>query len=188
MTLAVVHLSGWLALLSLAASLALSLAARWRVRRARLLALRRVLGLAGLALAALHAIVTMGGLLAPGSGTEAAALFEGLPYLRHGALALALLLPLAATSFPRLNARLGLRAWSALHRLVYAALALAALHVLAGPSADPRLAVAVAGLIAALLLARLVPSSRSTRESATAPITDASAATGTEHGGPPGPD
>jgi len=157
-----VHLTGWLAVLALLASLATSLTARWwRARRAKLLAMRRLLGLAGFVLALLHAVLVMGGLLAPRSGSEAAALFAGLPYLRHGALALVLLAPLALTSFPRLNARLGLRTWSALHRLFYGAIVLAVLHVLAGPSADPRLVLALAVVVAALLAGRVLPSGRS---------------------------
>jgi DMSO/TMAO reductase YedYZ heme-binding membrane subunit len=52
-----------------------------------------------------------------------------------------------------------LRTWATLHRAVYGAVVLAALHVLAGPSADPRLAVTIAVIATLLLLARLVPRS-----------------------------
>ncbi len=160
-----VHLTGWLAVLALLASLSTSLAARWQlVHRAKLLRMRRVLGLAAFVLALLHAALVMGGLLAPRSIAEAAALLSGLPYLRHGALALVLLAPLAATSFPTLNARLGLRTWSALHRLVYGAVVLAVLHVLAGPAVDPRVALALATFALAVLFGRLIPPRRARRE------------------------
>lgn len=158
----IAHLLGWLAAAALCASLGTSLAARWtsRALRGRLVASRRLLGLAGLALGLAHALVVVPSALAPPRLAELLPMVEALPYLRHGALALALLAPLGATSFPSLNARLGLRAWSTLHRLVYAASALVALHVVAGPGADPRLALALAALLAALLLARLVPARR----------------------------
>lgn len=166
------HLAGWLAIALLVASLALSLAARWRRRivvlrehHARLVSLRRLAGLGGAALAAAHATLGLG-VLGAASLDEVLAMLSGVPYLRHGALAIAVLAPLALTSFPTLNARLGLRTWSTLHRGVYVAVALAALHVLAGPSADPRLATAIAFVIAALLLARLWPERATDRASA----------------------
>jgi sulfoxide reductase heme-binding subunit YedZ len=155
---AATHLLGWLALALLASSLGVSLATRWQTgpARARGLRLRRAAGLGGAALALVHALVSLA-LFAPPDLAGLFALLEGLPFLRHGALALALLAPLVATSFPALHARLGLRGWSALHRLVYAAVALAALHVLGGPSADPRIALAASILVALLFAARLVP-------------------------------
>lgn len=154
------HLAGWIAIALLLASLAISLASRWLLeQRARLLAWRRLAGLGSAGTALVHALLALT-LLAPPSATEALAIVSAVPYLRHGALALALLAPLAITSFPKLNARLGLRTWNVLHRAVYVIAALAALHVLAGPSADPRLSVAVAGSLGLLLLARLVPRSR----------------------------
>ncbi|GAB4206979.1 MAG: hypothetical protein OHK0013_24130 [Sandaracinaceae bacterium] len=156
--IAAAHALGWLSFALLAASLAISLRARWQHAEIRVksLALRRWAGLAGSALAFLHATSSVA-LLEPADPAGLVAMVEGLPFLRHGALALALLALLAATSFPRLNARLGLRAWGALHRVVYAAIALAALHVLAGPSADPRVALVATVVVAILLAGRLVP-------------------------------
>jgi len=153
-----VHLSGWLGALALLLALASSLLGRWSgARRKVLFAWRRRLGLVGFVLAGLHASVALGGWLAPRSSDEAVNLFAALPYLRHGALAVVMLAPLAATSFPALNARLGLRTWSTLHRFVYAAVLLVALHVVAGPSADPRVASSYAVAVGVLLVLRLVP-------------------------------
>jgi sulfoxide reductase heme-binding subunit YedZ len=150
------HLLGWLAAVALAASLAVSPAARWasRERRTRLVPMRRRLGLAGLALATAHALVVVPAALAPPHLGDLLPMIEALPYVRHGALALALLVPLGVTSFPALNARLGLRAWSTLHRAVYAASVLVALHVVAGPEVDPRAALVLCAATGALLLAR----------------------------------
>lgn len=164
---AAIHLFGWLALALLVASLALSLVARRQrgPRRVRSLSLRRSAGLAGAAVAVGHASLSVVALRPPDAATLVA-MIDGLPYLRHGALAVALLVPLVVTSFPRLNARLGLRGWGALHRVVYAAVALAALHVLAGPSADPRLAVVTSVVVALLVALRLVPRPRPREEGA----------------------
>lgn len=155
------HLAGWLAIGLLVTSLALSLVARaqlaWtREHRARLLSSRRLAGLGSAGAALLHLVLGLS-LLAPATLEDALAMISGVPYLRHGALALALLGALALTSFPKLNARLGLRTWSTLHRAVYVASVLATLHVLAGPSAEPRLAASTAFVMALLLLARVWP-------------------------------
>lgn len=155
------HLSGWLAVFALIASLAMSLASRFlRDQRARLVAWRRVAGLVGFVSAVVHASIALTGVLSPPSVDEALTVIASVPYVRHGALALALLTPLAITSFPKINARVGLRTWETLHRGVYLAIALVLLHVLAGPSAEPHLAIAIAAIVLVLLLARLVPRSR----------------------------
>ncbi len=52
------------------------------------------------------------------------------PFITVGMLALALLVPLAATSTARMVKRLGARTWKRLHRLVYVVGVLAALHFL----------------------------------------------------------
>ena len=160
-TEALTHLSGWLAVFALLASLAMSLASRLlRDQRARLVAWRRLAGLVGFGSAVLHASIALSAVLSPRSIDDTLAILASVPYVRHGALALAMLTPLALTSFPKLNARLGLRAWETLHRGVYVAIALVVLHVLAGPSAEPHLAMAVAVIAALLLLGRLVPRPR----------------------------
>ena len=153
------HVAGWLAIALLLTSLAISLASRWLLeQRARLIAWRRLAGLGSAGMALLHALLALSLLGLPSA--EVITAVSALPYLRHGALALALLAALALTSFPKLNARLGLRTWSVLHRAVHVIGVLAALHVLAGPSADPRLAVIVAIAFGLLLLARLAPRAR----------------------------
>ena len=65
------HLVGWLAALALVSSLLTSLLARWTrgPRRARLVAARRLLGLAGFGLAVVHALASIGtGLDDPNQG------------------------------------------------------------------------------------------------------------------------
>lgn len=149
---------GWLGLAALVGSLATSLVSRWSAsHRSVFVAMRRWLGLAASVLAAVHALVAFGWILEPPSAASIPAFFEGLPHVRQGTVALAILVVLTATSFPPVNARLGLRAWSALHRAVYLAAALVGLHVLTAPSVDPRLGLAVAFVLGALLLARLAP-------------------------------
>lgn len=145
---------GWAAAWALAASLLVSLAGRFvRTARPRALVLRRRLGLASAALALAHTLVSLRtlGASSPALVTELLAL---LPFARFGALALALLALLAATSFPRVNAPLGLRSWRELHALVHPAALLVALHALAGPAPDPRLALALAASYAVAWLAR----------------------------------
>lgn len=152
------HLLGWLGVALLLGSLSVSLAARFvPTQRPRLVAWRRLAGLAGFGAALLHAALALWGLLRPLTASDALAMLAELPYVRQGALALVLLLPLVLTSWPKLNARSGLRTWSTLHRAVYLALALVCLHVLAGPAADPRLALVLPALLLALLLGRLLP-------------------------------
>ncbi|HJL50720.1 MAG TPA: ferric reductase-like transmembrane domain-containing protein, partial [Polyangiaceae bacterium LLY-WYZ-15_(1-7)] len=120
-----------------------ALGRRWRVAPAR-----RALGLAAAALATLHAGAALWGPLAGAWD----ALF-GWPYLRAGALALAVLLALALTSFPRAVKALRVRHWKALHRLAYPAAGLAFVHVLLGPFAPRRWAL---GLLGALLVTQLL--------------------------------
>ena len=118
--------------------------------RARLLRARRGLGLAASVAALIHAIASLTHLHAA-SFTGAWNRLLALGYLQHGAWALLILAVLALTSFPKLNARLGLRTWTALHRLAYVALILGALHALEGPAMDARLGIAALGC--ALLIA-----------------------------------
>ncbi len=162
------HLSGWLAIFALLTSLTLSLASRFlRDQRLRLVTWRRLAGLVGFVAALVHASIVLSAVLGPASLDDALTMIASVPYLRHGALALTLLALLALTSFPKLNARVGLRTWETLHRGVYLAIGFAVLHVLAGPSAHPGLAITIAVIVLVLLLARLVPRSR-TREASDA--------------------
>jgi sulfoxide reductase heme-binding subunit YedZ len=98
--------------------------------------LRRLLGLLTFAYACLHFSVWL--VLDqffdwPAMGKDIAK----RPFITVGMTALLLLIPLAATSTTGMIRRLGGRAWSRLHRLVYAVGVLAALHFvwLAGNSA-----------------------------------------------------
>ena len=127
--------------------------------RVRLLRARRGLGLASFAAALVHALASLAHLHAT-SFTSVWNRLLALGYVRHGALALLVLLALTLTSFPKLNARLGLRTWAALHRLAYVALTLGALHVLSGPSLDPTLGLAALGCALGIVLVRVVLSIR----------------------------
>lgn len=149
-----VHRTGSAALVLLLASLAVSpLGRAWGT--ARLRPARRVLGLAALAWAGLHAAITA----VLDLGLDPALALEELrerPHMAAGAAALALLLPLGATSNRASMRRLG-RRWKLLHRLVYLAGALAVLHVALQGKFGPREAAPFAAALAALLAARLPP-------------------------------
>ena len=123
--------------------------------RVRLLRVRRSLGLVASGAALFHAIASLAHLHAL-SLTGVWNRLLALGYLRHGALALLVLAALTLTSFPKVNARLGLRTWTSLHRLSYVALILGALHALAGPAMDPRLGVAALGFALAIVIIRVL--------------------------------
>jgi DMSO/TMAO reductase YedYZ heme-binding membrane subunit len=151
---------GWLASLALVGSL---LASRFpRVTAHARRRARRRLGIAAAAGALLHALASLVG---PLNGAWLA--IADVPALRWGALALSILVTLWATSYPRLNARLGLRSWGAIHRLVYPAAALTVLHVLEAPDVDVRWAVMLALSLSLTLLLRLVPRRRKDRSDLT---------------------
>lgn len=76
------------------------------------------------------------------------------PYIIAGTTALFLLLPLAVTSTKGWIRRLG-RRWNRLHLLVYPAAALGVLHFFWQVKLDTRLPLVYAGVLAALLVARL---------------------------------
>jgi len=95
----------------------------------RLVPLRRTLGLASFAYACAHLAVY----LWLDMGFDARELVLDLaerPFIVVGALVLLCLLPLAATSTAAAQRALGARRWKRLHRLVYVAVLLAALHYL----------------------------------------------------------
>jgi sulfoxide reductase heme-binding subunit YedZ len=152
--------SGWwalgLLLLTLAASpLRRALAALGRraaavhVHRAR-----RGLGLAAAAAGAYHLLEALEHHFGAAAPDAVLASVLAIPWLRHGALALALLALLALTSLTPIARRLA--AWSALHRAIYAAVLFAGLHALLAPHAG--LPAWLALVLAALLLAaRLLP-------------------------------
>lgn len=79
-----------------------------------------------------------------------------LPYVRYGAAALLLLVPLALSSFRRAQQAMGHTAWHWLHRLVYVSAALGVTHFWILTRADYRLPSLAAAALAALVLFRLV--------------------------------
>lgn len=87
------------------------------------------------------------------------------PYITIGIAAFTLLVPLALTSNNASIRRLGGKAWSRLHTLVYAAIALGALHFVMVVKSWPIEPLVYAGIIAALLGYRLARSAmpRATR-------------------------
>lgn len=159
--------SGVLALVALVLALAATPVADslGAVAATAMRAARRWVGIAAAVAAALHAAIALPTYLDPLSLGPIAA----LPWLRHGALALGILLALLITSFAGPRRALRIRAWSALHRLVYVAALLAALHALAVPygSVRPGLWALVATLAALVArpLARLVRRRRPEAES-----------------------
>lgn len=143
------HLSGLLALALLISSAASSALSRF-VARASLRARRRVHGMAAFVVALVHA--SLGLLRAGGSISSLLA----LPFVRHGALALGVLAILFATSFPRWNARAGLRDFDGLHVLAHVAIPLVALHVALATHGDPRVVLGWLVLWAGTWIARRV--------------------------------
>ncbi len=149
-----VHRTGRAALLLLLASLSVSpLGRAWG--RPQLRPARRLLGLAALGWAALHAGITalldLG--LDPGAALEE---LRERPHMAAGAAALALLIPLGATSHGAAMRWLG-RRWKALHRMVYVAASLAVLHVGLQGKLGTRQAAPFAAALALLLAVRLPP-------------------------------
>ncbi|WP_254274867.1 sulfite oxidase heme-binding subunit YedZ [Halomonas sp. 3H] len=78
-----------------------------------------------------------------------------LPYIRYGAAALLLLVPLALTSFRRMQKAMGYTAWHWLHRLVYVAAALGVTHLWILTRADYRMPMLFAAALAALTVFRV---------------------------------
>jgi sulfoxide reductase heme-binding subunit YedZ len=144
---------GLLALVFLLASLACTPARlltgwTWPAR------VRRMLGLFAFAYAAAHVLTWA----VADRGLEWRAILEDLtlrPFIIAGALAFALLVPLAATSTSRMVRRLGHRRWQALHRLAYPATALACLHFFWRVKADLTEPLVYAAVLAVLLGVRL---------------------------------
>jgi sulfoxide reductase heme-binding subunit YedZ len=77
------------------------------------------------------------------------------PFITVGVGALALMLPLALTSTDRMQRALGTRRWLTLHRLVYPAAVLAALHFLWLVKRDLREPLVYASILALLFLGRI---------------------------------
>ena len=154
----VTHRTGIWALRLLLVTLAVT-PLRRATGRAELVKFRRLLGLWAFAYATLHfatyLVLDLGGYWPQ--------VFEDLvdrPFITVGFLAWLLLVPLAATSTHAMMRRLG-RNWLRLHRAVYLVAVLAALHfiwlVKSGEEIARREPLVYAGIVAVLLLARLLP-------------------------------
>lgn len=113
-------------------------------------AARRPLGISSALVALAHASLALAAYLPSWSLAPIAR----LPWMRHGALALTLLAPLLVTSFPAAQRALRVRAWSALHRLAYAAAVLGCLHSVEVPYGNPTLGLALTLILGLSLLAR----------------------------------
>jgi methionine sulfoxide reductase heme-binding subunit len=119
---------------------------------------RRALGLLAFAYAALHFLIYLFD-----HGLTPGVVLEDVlerPFITVGFVALVLLIPLAVTSTPRMVRRLGFVRWQRLHRAVYAAAALGALHYWWGVKKDHTGPLVAALALAALLVARWVRAPR----------------------------
>lgn len=143
--------TGLLALLTLILSLACTPLRRWTgwTWPARI---RRELGLLAFGYAGAHLLLY---LLDQGGLSGLPADIVKRPFITVGALALALLLPLALTSGKNSVRQLGYLRWQRLHRLVYPAAALGALHFYWGVKGDKTEPLLYTGVLAALLGWRL---------------------------------
>jgi sulfoxide reductase heme-binding subunit YedZ len=130
--------------------------ARRLLRWPALATYRRSLGLAAFGYACLHLSVY----LVLDWAFDWRAILEDVaerPYVTAGATAFLCLVPLAATSTRGAQRRLGGRRWRILHRMAYVAAGVAVLHFLWLVKADLREPLLYAGVLAALLGARLLP-------------------------------
>ena len=118
-----------------------------------LLRFRRQIGLLAFYYAMLHLTVY----LVLDQGLDVSAIVADIvkrPYITIGMTAFTLLVPLAVTSNNTSVRHLGARLWSRLHKLVYVAIAFAAVHFLLVVKAWPLEPMAYAAIVAALLLYR----------------------------------
>jgi sulfoxide reductase heme-binding subunit YedZ len=131
---------------------------RQLLRWPQLVTVRRMIGVAAFAYAAAHltAFTTDKAFDLGAVATEIVSRF----YLTIGALALAGLAVLAATSTDRMVRRLGGRNWRRLHRLVYAIGILAAVHFFLQSKLNVAEPIVMAGLLSWLLAYRLLPEAR----------------------------
>jgi sulfoxide reductase heme-binding subunit YedZ len=141
---------GYIGLLLLSAVLCVSPFRRWLRASSKL---QRALGLAAASTALIHVEVAVWS--SPLSFAEQ--LDE--PRMRFGFGAFAVLGLLALTSFPAVVAGVRLRSWKELHRLAYLAWICALLHALLSPYAWLRGLSAIAGVVIAMVVLRLVKAS-----------------------------
>ena len=118
-----------------------------------LIAYRRAVGLLAFFFATLHILV----FVVLDQGLDLAAVARELtkrPYIWVGLAAFLMLLPLAVTSNDAMIRRLGAPNWQRLHRLVYPAVALVAVHFIMSVKSWPAEPVVYAAIVAALLAFR----------------------------------
>jgi sulfoxide reductase heme-binding subunit YedZ len=121
-----------------------------------LLRYRRAIGLLAFFYVCLHLAVYVG----LDQGANLAAIWADIvkrPFITVGMLSFLLLVPLAATSNNAMIRRIGAQSWQRLHRLVYAAAALGALHFVLLVKSWPPEPLIYAAIIAGLLIFRLLP-------------------------------
>lgn len=118
----------------------------------KLVLARRTLGLAAFFYAAFHLALFA---VDQGSVVTAAREIALRAYLTVGAVVVAVLLVLAATSFDGAIRRLGAHRWNALHATVYAAAPLAVLHFLIQSKLEVSEAVLMGGLLIFLMAYRI---------------------------------
>ena len=154
----ITHTTGGWALRCLLACLAITPLRRAVPRLAALAPYRRTFGLLAFLYAVLHAAT----FFALDLGFVFARIAEEIakrPYITLGFTALVLMTPLAVTSTRSWQRRLG-RRWLTLHKLAYAAAALAVAHFLWLVKADLREPLIYAAMLAALLGARAIRAAR----------------------------
>jgi sulfoxide reductase heme-binding subunit YedZ len=154
----ITHVSGEWALRFLLACLAVTPLRRASPRLAALAPYRRTFGLLAFTYALLHAVT----FFALDLGFAFERLAEEIaerPFVTLGFASLVAMTPLALTSTRASQRRLG-RRWLALHRLVYVAAALAALHFVWLVKKDLREPLLYASVLAALLGARAIEALR----------------------------
>ena len=127
-----------------------------------LLRYRRAFGLLAFSYAFLH-LTTY---IALDQGFDWGAILRDIlkrPYITIGMAAFAVLVPLAITSNNAMIRRLGGEAWARLHKWVYAAAGLAAIHFVLVVKSWPAEPLIYAAIVAGLLAFRLVPQRRKQR-------------------------
>lgn len=154
---AVVHFSGRMGLMLLLVTIAFSLAFRFTHWIGFMVA-RRQIGLWAFFWLLAHMLVWMG-LDQYWDWPWIRREMIDLPYIRYGAMALLLLVPLVLTSFRHAQRTMGYAAWHWLHRLVYVAATLGVVHLWILTRADYLLPSVYAAALAALVIFRLVDAS-----------------------------
>ena len=159
---AALHITGILSLVFLFLSLFMT-PLRWYTNWTGWIAFRRALGLYGFWYAMLHfgIYVTFDRAL---SLTSTLHEVGTRTYLQIGFAALVLMIPLAVTSTNSMVRQLGAKRWRTLHRAAYVVPLLGVLHYFLLVKSDVRQPLAFAGVLAAILAARLVIPNRRTAD------------------------